>query len=74
MRQDAYSQHVDSGCQSQYNLLPSGTSVDETLKRPTAPLTPVELKLQTRLAKCSLAVCPEKNVLRMKTGGQVRVT
>ena len=75
MRLDTYSEHVDSGCQSNSTSASQDspdTSVDEILSRPlSTPLTPVEVRLQTRLAKRSLAASPEDNVLKIKTGGQV---
>ena len=61
-----YHQHVHSGCQSSYA---SPSSVDDVLNRPlSAPLTPVEHRLQTSLAKHSMAISPEEKI---KTKGQV---
>ena len=64
-----YHQHVHSGCQSCYA---SPSSVDDVINRPlSAPLTPVEHRLQTCLAKRSMAISPEENILKIKTRGQV---
>ena len=76
MRQDTYSKHIDSGCKSNGASSPSSspvdTSVENMLNRDiTTPLTPIELKLQSRLAKRSLATSPDDNILKIKTGGQV---
>ena len=75
MRMDLYSKHIESGCQSSSTSTSQdspNTSVDEILSRSlSTPLTPVEVRLQSRLAKRSLAASPEDNLLRIKTGGQV---
>ena len=73
VRMKDYSQHIiiDGGCKTHHNSHPKD-SVEEILSRPvTTPLTSVELKLQTKLTRRSLAASPEENVLRIKTGGQV---
>ena len=76
MRRDAYSEHVESGCQTQCSATlqdSPDTSIGELLNRTTStPLTPVEVKLQSRLVKRSLASSPEDNILHVKTGGQVK--
>ena len=72
VRLETYQQHIDIGCNSHNNLLSQDTSVEAILSRPIAtPLTATELKLQSRLAKCSLAVGTAENVLKIKTRGQV---
>jgi hypothetical protein len=74
MRQDTYSEHVDSSCRSCSSSSQDSpdTSIDEIMSRPlSTPLTAVEQKLQVKLAKRSLAASPEKNILEIKTGGQV---
>lgn len=77
MRQDTYSAHIDSSCQSCSSSSQDSpdTSIDEIMSRPlSTPLTAVEQKLQSRLAKRSLAASPEENVLKIKTGGQVSLS
>ena len=75
MRMDTYSKHVDTGCQTCSTSASQDSpdmSVDNILSRSlSTPLTPVEVRLQTRLAKQSLAASPEDNILKIKTGGQV---
>ena len=75
MRMDTYSKPVDSGCQTCSTLASQDspdTSVDNILSHSlSTPLTPVEVRLQTRLAKRSLAASPEDNILKIKTSGQV---
>ena len=74
VRQEDYSQHVDGGCTTHLDSPSHDNIVGEVLNRPiTIPLTSVELKLQSKLAKRSLAASPEENVLKIKTGGQVHV-
>ena len=69
---EAYSQRIDGGCKSHHNSHSHDTSVEEIVNQPiTTPLTSVELKLQSKLTRRSLAASPEENVLRIKTGGQV---
>lgn len=75
IRQDTYSENVDSSCQGCSNTSTQDspdTSIDEIMSRPlSTPLTAVEQKHQNRLAKRSLAASPEENILKIKTGGQV---
>ena len=71
MRQDTYSEHLVQNCSSSPQDSPD-TSIDEIMSQPlSTPLTVVEQKLQSRLAKRSLAASPEENILKIKTGGQV---
>ena len=78
MRKDTYSEHVECSCQScsiSSSQDSPDTSIDKIMNRPlSTPLTAVEQKLQSRLAKRSLAASPEENVLKIKTGGQVNYT
>ena len=59
VRRDAYSEHVESACQIQSTVSSQDspdTSIGEILGRATStPLTPVEVRLQSRLVKRSLA-------------------
>ena len=75
MRQDTYSEHADSSCQScstSSSQDSPDTSIDKIINRPlSTPLTAVEQKHQSRLAKRSLATSPEENVLKIKTGRRV---
>ena len=51
------------------------TMIDHVLAQPiNSPLTPIEIELQTTLARRSLATSPEENVIQMKTRGQVSET
>ena len=74
VRHDAYR---ESRCQTQCSATSQDspdTSIGELLNRTTStPLTPVEVKLQSRLIKRSLASSPEDNILHIKTGGQVKI-
>ena len=48
------------------------TTVENILSQSlSTPLTPVELRLQSKLAKRSLATSPDDHILKIKTGGQV---
>jgi hypothetical protein len=68
---DAHSEHAKSGCTTHTHHVSSDSSVDDVLRKPlTSPLTPVEQKLQTSLARRSMSGSPEE-VLQMKTGGRV---
>ena len=68
---DAHNDHVKSGCTTRTRRVSSNSSVEDVLRRPlTSPLTPVEQKLQTSLARRSMSGSPE-DVLQMKTGGRV---
>lgn len=73
-------QHVQLNLYSDHSCKPLGmqvspqTSVDYVLQQPTtAPLTAIEVKLQTSLARRSLGSSTE-NVLQLKTGGKVSKT
>lgn len=73
-------QHVQLNLYSDHSCKPLGmqvspqTSVDDVLQQPTtAPLTAIEVKLQTSLARRSLGSSTE-NVLQLKTGGKVSKT
>ena len=68
---DAHTDHAKGGCTTHTRRVSSYSSVDDVLRRPlTSPLTPVEQKLQTSLARRSMSGSPE-DVLQMKTGGRV---
>ena len=68
---DSHNDHAKSGCATHARQVSSDTSVDDVLRKPlTSPLTPVEQKLQTSLARRSMSGSPE-DVLQMKTGGRV---
>lgn len=70
---NAYQDHLTKGCiPSVPQVLPQ-TLVDDILRQPVSvPLTPLEQKLQTNLARRSLSSCSsEGGVLHMKTGGKV---
>ena len=72
VRLETYSQHVEAGCTVNSNTPSQDTTVEDILSQSlTTPLTPVELRLQSKLAKRSLATSPDDNILRIKTGGQV---
>ena len=59
-----------AGCTT-HTRVTSDSSVEDVLRRPlTLPLTPVEQKLQTSLARRSMSGSPE-DILRIKTGGRV---
>lgn len=64
--------HSHSCADSPAAVMP-GTSLEELLKQPSsAPLTPLEQKLQTNLARRSLVTSSsEEGVLQLKTGGKV---
>ena len=69
---ESYNDHVRSNCTTHSRQVSSATSVVDVLRQPlTSPLTPVEQKLQTSLARRSLSDSPDE-VLQMKTGGRVR--
>ena len=72
IRLEKLNEHVASSC-SKLTCLPSSTvSIEQVLKKPTtAPLTPLEQKLQTSLVKRSLSTSPDEHVLQLKTKGQV---
>lgn len=71
MQLDSYNDHAKSGCTTHTCQVSSDTSVNDVLQKPlTSPLMPVEQKLQTSLAWCSMSGSPE-DVLQMKTGGRV---
>ena len=68
---DAHTDHAKGGCTTHTHRVSSDSSVEDVLRRPlTSPLTPVEQKLQTSLARRSMSGSPE-DVLQMKTGGRV---
>ena len=53
---------------------PSEVRVEDVLQRPlSVPLTPIERKLQSSLARRSMATSPEENILQIRTGGQVYI-
>lgn len=67
-----YKDHTESGCTSYCHEVSPDTSIDDILRQPLiSPLTSVEQKLQTSLARRSLSGSPEENVLHLKTGGKV---
>ena len=71
MRQDSYSEHLASLCQSSSSPSQDSrdTSVGEIMSRPlSTPLTAIQQKLQSRLAKRSLAASREKNILKLRRG------
>lgn len=64
-------EHTEINCKPQDLQVASHSSVDDLLQQPlTAPLTAIEQKLQTRLARRSLSTCKE-NIIQLKTGGKV---
>ena len=64
--------HVEAGCIINSNPSSQNTTVEDLSNQSlTTPLTPVELKLQSKLAKRSLATSPDENI---KTGGQETFT
>lgn len=68
---DEYDNHVRTCCGCP---IPSSSpsSIEDILSHPlSTPLSPVEHMLQSKLAKRSMAVSPEENILKIKTGGQV---
>ena len=71
MRLKNLSEHAANSCST--HLLPvSPVSVEQVLEQPaTAPLTPLEEKLQTSLVKRSLSTSPDNRVVQLKTRGQV---
>lgn len=72
---DQFKDHTESSCTTYCHLVSPDTSIDDVLKQPlTSPLTAVEQKLQTSLARRTLSGSPEENVLHLKTGGRVRRT
>lgn len=72
LRLDKLKEHVSNSCSTHSEEVPPSVSVEHILNRPsTAPLTPVEQKLQTSLVKRSLSTSPEERILRVKTRGQV---
>ena len=69
-----YNDHARSNCTTHSHQVSSSTSVVDVLSQPlTSPLTAVEQKLQTSLARRSLSNSPDE-VLQMKTGGRVSKT
>ncbi len=64
------STYKDHHCRPLTPVVSPNTSVEDILHQPlSAPLTPIEQKLQTRLARRSLT---EESVLQLKTGGKVK--
>lgn len=60
----------DHSCQPHQVVPQSSSSIDDLLHQPsTAPLTPIEQKLQTSLARRSLT---EDSTLHLRTGGKVK--
>ena len=69
---DRYAAHVNGDYNGENSNAAKSETIKNVLSQPAdAPLTSVEMQLQTTLAKRSLATSPEHNILRMKTGGQV---
>ena len=69
---ESYNDHTRNNCTSHTRQISSATSVVDVHSQPlTSPLTPVEQKLQTSLARRSLSGSPDE-VLQLKTGGRVR--
>lgn len=65
-----YNHHVTNSCQPSLAIVAPHSSIDDLLHQPvTAPLTPIEQKLQTSLARRSLT---EDKTLQLRTGGKVR--
>ena len=74
VRLEKLHEHVASSCSTHTYPPASTVSIEQVLKQPpTAPLTPLEQKLQTSLVKRSLSASPEERVLQLKTRGQVHV-
>ena len=70
---DVYNDHISSNCTTHYNQVSPETIVEDVINQPlTAPLTPIEQKLQTSLARRSISGSPEESILQIKTGGRVR--
>ena len=73
MQLSTYREHITSRCQSSVPQVLPQSSIEEVLHQPlTAPLTALEQKLQTNLAKRSLTTGSEEGVLKLKTGGKVK--
>lgn len=69
MQMSQYQDHSQS-CPATRIVRPH-TSIDDVLHQPaSAPLTPIEQKLQTSLARRSVT---DENVLQLKTGGKVLI-
>ena len=63
-----YDKHIANGC-----VIKSTATIQGILEMPTdTPLTPLEQRLQCTLVKRSLNTSDE-SVLRVKTGGQVKL-
>jgi len=65
-------QHTKTSCEHEQQVVQEHSSVQDLLQQPlTAPLTAIEQKLQTSLARRSMN--SSDNVLQMKTGGKVEL-
>ena len=73
VRLKSYSDHINNNCIPHTLEVSPDTSIVDILRQPmTSPLTPVEQKLQTSLARRSLStINTEDSILQMKTGGRV---
>ena len=66
-----FAAHARGECNTSVTVSAQSTVHDVLSKPKDSPLTPLEMELQTTLAKRSLATSPEQCLLQMKTGGQV---